>query len=83
MLIVLIMYLHTLFHHLFLFHNKFTEARYNFYLILYNIVVYSIQICPPMSSLINNLVTDVLNVFYDTEILVKILNGFLWVGVIG
>lgn len=82
MLIILITYLHTLFHHLFLFHNKFTEARYNFYLMLY-IVVYSIQICPPMSSLANNLVIDVLNVFYDTEILVKIVNGFLWVGVIG
>lgn len=81
MLIVLIMYLHTLFHHLFLFHNKFTEARYNFYLMY--IIVYSIQICSPMSSLTNNLVIDVLNVFYDTEILVKIVNGFLWVGVIG
>lgn len=53
-LIELIIYLHTLFHCLFLFYNKYTEVRCDFYLILYNIVVYSKQICPPMTSLTNN-----------------------------
>lgn len=45
-----IMYLHTLLHYLFLFY-KFTEARCNFYLLLYNIVVYWTLTCPLMSSL--------------------------------